>query len=600
MASKDHIIYQMISCNAFMARSSTTFSPPPPPLPTNPSDKKKDVKVDELFQGGAGSKRSKSRIRKNLADSPLTPDSRKATASKLKATADLKKTAARKADADRKAAAELTTLLKKADDVKVEAGRTSDAILKANDDRIAAAGKKAIADLKAVADLKTLLKASVDVKAESDLIDDAISKAEDDRIATYNRATEYALAKERNFSAYLKYKEAVDIMDAFTDEEAAESNAAYMAAVKAADDIWESVDDDERCLWQKLQDEFGSIFHQNDDQPNHELPANLSSDAGSGDQASHASVHYFVDDDRAADLKADDHSSSDDFSDDSQKKHTSTHHLSAKRSKEIRNAAMEKRRSLKIFQDECRQKTLSKARETKENLSKAGIWAANKKSRAADIVLAFEMKMAEVFRTAAVKIAAYERTTDLSDDTLMAAARAAGRIMYASGTIIHPGVKETDIRSPVLSDSSVLAMPISENCLLKTHVVTPIVSPTGKSPLFTMEMFTPYVDKGLEAWKKDFNVCDAEYADPDTWCTDTRGKAMKIPYVYKLVDDYKQSVADSKFSLDDVSPDARSERAARRSAVIQKVKEEEIAEFETSLKKNKFNRSRRLSPSVIS
>ena len=103
---------------------------------------------------------------------------------------------------------------------------------------------------------------------------------------------------------------------------------------------------------------------------------------------------------------------------------------------------------------------------------------------------------------AAVKIAAYEPTTDLSDDTLMAAARAAGRIMYASGTIILPGAKETDIRSPELLDPPVPAMPISENCSLKTHVVTPTVSPIGKRPLFTMDMFTPYVEKGLEAWKK--------------------------------------------------------------------------------------------------
>ena len=74
-----------------MARSSTVFSPPPPPLPKNFRGKKKDVNDDELFQAGAGSKRSKSKTQKNLADPPLCSDSKNATAAaKLKATADLK------------------------------------------------------------------------------------------------------------------------------------------------------------------------------------------------------------------------------------------------------------------------------------------------------------------------------------------------------------------------------------------------------------------------------------------------------------------------------------------------------------------------------
>jgi len=118
-----------------------------------------------------------------------------------------------------------------------------------------------------------------------------------------------------------------------------------------------------------------------------------------------------------------------------------------------------------------------------------------------------------------------------------------------------------------------------------------------------MDMFTPYVDKGLAAWKQEHNISDAEFSDPDTFCTDTCGNAMKIPYVYKLMDDYKKTMADSKLSTDDVSPDARSERAARRHAVIKKIKENEIAEYEASLGENReekrFNRPRRLSHNVI-
>jgi hypothetical protein len=52
MASKDYIIYQMSTCNAFMAKSSAHFYPPKPPLPPNPPLKKEDNKVDQLFQDG--------------------------------------------------------------------------------------------------------------------------------------------------------------------------------------------------------------------------------------------------------------------------------------------------------------------------------------------------------------------------------------------------------------------------------------------------------------------------------------------------------------------------------------------------------------------
>ena len=75
---------------------------------------------------------------------------------------------------------------------------------------------------------------------------------------------------------------------------------------------------------------------------------------------------------------------------------------------------------------------------------------------------------------------------------------------------------------------------------------------------------------------------------------------MKVPHVYGLIDDYKKSAADSKYSVHDVSLDARSERAARRSVMIKKLKEQEIAEYAMSLGENRFNRPRRLSPNVIS
>jgi hypothetical protein len=270
-----------------------------------------------------------------------------------------------------------------------------------------------------------------------------------------------------------------------------------------------------------------------------------------------------------------------------------TTRLSAKKRKEFREAAIEKRRSYKAFKDECRQMTLLKEWEAQNNHNKAGIWAANIKNRAADKVKAFESKMAEVFKSAAAKIAS---------DELMAAAMAAGRIMYASGIPVHPGVIEIDISSPAQLHPPVDDTLLNANSLSKTNIVSPTVSPSVKKPLFTMDMFTPYVDKDLVAWKQEYNVSDAEFSDPDTFCTDTCGNAMKIPYVYKLMDDYKKSVADSKLSMDDVSLDARSERAARRHEVIKKIKENEIAEFEASLRENRekrFNRPRRLSHNVI-
>jgi hypothetical protein len=263
-------------------------------------------------------------------------------------------------------------------------------------------------------------------------------------------------------------------------------------------------------------------------------------------------------------------------------------------------AAIEKRRSLKISQGHSRQKTLLKDREKQEKLNSAGIWASNMKRRATDKVVAFELKMNEVFKSASVKMAAYESKTVSPVQDMMAAARVAGRTMYATGTPVHTADIEKDISVQVQPNPPVDVSPPESKSSFKTHIVTPSVSPIVKKALLTMDMFTPYVDKGLDAWKKQYNVSDAEFADPDEWCTDTSGNAMKTPYVYKLVDDYKKSLADSKFSVDDVSLDARSERAARRSEVIRQVKEKEIAEFKTSLSSKSFNRPRRLSPTVIS
>jgi len=125
------------------------------------------------------------------------------------------------------------------------------------------------------------------------------------------------------------------------------------------------------------------------------------------------------------------------------------------------------------------------------------------------------MKMAEVFKNAAEKMAALEPKTAQLSDAQMAAARTAGRTMYASGTPVHPGVVEKDFMSPVQPNPPVDITPLTAICPLKTHVVSPTVSPSEKKPLFTMDMFTPHVEKGLEAWKKEYNVSEAEFADPE-------------------------------------------------------------------------------------
>jgi len=60
LASKDYIIYHMISCNAFMAKSSPSFSPPLPPLPNNSPINKGNYNANKLFEDGQLSKKSHS------------------------------------------------------------------------------------------------------------------------------------------------------------------------------------------------------------------------------------------------------------------------------------------------------------------------------------------------------------------------------------------------------------------------------------------------------------------------------------------------------------------------------------------------------------
>jgi len=122
-----------------------------------------------------------------------------------------------------------------------------------------------------------------------------------------------------------------------------------------------------------------------------------------------------------------------------------------------------------------------------------------------------------------------------------------------------------------------------------------VVSPCMKKPLLTMDMFKPYVAEDQVDWRKEYNVSDAECQDPYTWGTDEDGNAMKhtddpsdwpsdncvrvkkIPLVYKAKVDHNKLVTDKSY-------DARSERAARR----------------TATKTTGFARTLRYTPSVIS
>jgi len=161
--------------------------------------------------------------------------------------------------------------------------------------------------------------------------------------------------------------------------------------------------------------------------------------------------------------------------------------------------------------------------------------------------------------------------------------------MYASGIPVCNAADELVPKSSAQRHSPVEAIPYSVLPTRKTQdedgikgVV--VVTPSVKKPLLTMDMFMPYEEKDLSSWKEDYNVCDAEFDDPSTLCTDIRGRAKKVPLVYKAIDDHNKLVAESKLAATDILYDARSERVARRSTA----------------KKMGFTRPLRLTPSVIS
>ena len=112
-----------------------------------------------------------------------------------------------------------------------------------------------------------------------------------------------------------------------------------------------------------------------------------------------------------------------------------------------------------------------------------------------------------------------------------------------------------------------------------------VVSPEVKKPLFTMDMFKSTEETHLSDMTNEYGDSDDEFEDLDNWSSDSNGNMPKIPLVEnaieKVITDYKVLAAESKHSNEDVSSDARSERVARRNAVLQKLMD---IEYEESLK----------------
>ena len=75
--------------------------------------------------------------------------------------------------------------------------------------------------------------------------------------------------------------------------------------------------------------------------------------------------------------------------------------------------------------------------------------------------------------------------------------------------------------------------------------------------------------------KKSDDDLNDEFEGLEYWSSDSSGNTPRTPPVEKAIEkvisDYKKLSAESKYSNDDVSSDARSERVARRSETLKKL-----------------------------
>jgi hypothetical protein len=230
--------------------------------------------------------------------------------------------------------------------------------------------------------------------------------------------------------------------------------------------------------------------------------------------------------------------------------------------------------------------------------------------------------MFEIFKVAPENRATLDTKIEPLVDAGTAAAIAAGRMMYNSGTPVCSGDHEVAFKRSVFSDppvdswSSIVQLPSHKNqdkdgkkmlAVVSPSAMKPtstmglfapyleknlvaVVSPSEKKPLFTMDMFKPREETHLSNMTNDNGDSDDdfdEFEDLDNWSSDSSGNMLKLPLMNKVIDkvitDYKVLSSDSKHSNDDVSSDARSERVARRTAVLQKLMD---IEYEETLKSN--------------